>query len=132
MNTIKIASTREVTPEDVWSAFVGAFEGGSNHWLKGAYLMFAECKPARPKVCWYGNENIYEGPFSFKVEYDNPESNEGDLAEKRLSYPEDVERGLTLMAEKSPKHFSDLFDDPDAETYDVLMQYIVLGDVIYG
>ena len=123
--------------ELICNAFAGAFEGGSNYWLQTAELVFATNKPdpAR-KLVWWGHENLYEAPFTFKVQYDDPDSENGEgngEGEKTLSFPEDVQKGLELMAQKAPRHFADLIsENDDAETHDVLMQYIVLGDIVYG
>jgi len=46
---------------------------------------------------------------------------------------ESVEKGLKLMAEKSPKHFSDfLTENEDGYTGDVFLQYCIFGKLIYG
>ncbi len=45
----------------------------------------------------------------------------------------DWEKGLALMAEKSPSHLGDLLaENDDASTADVLVQYAALGSVVYG
>lgn len=129
--------TQEVNPKLIWNAFVGAFEGGSNYWLQTAVLKFADKKPdPAEKLVWYGHESLYEGGFTFEVGYDDPDSDQGEgngEGKKLLSYPDDVQKGLALMAAKSPSHFADLMaENDDATTHDVLMQYIVLGDIVYG
>jgi hypothetical protein len=44
-----------------------------------------------------------------------------------------VRRGLQVMAEKYPRHFSDIVSgDDDATTADVFVQCCVLGEVVYG
>ena len=44
-----------------------------------------------------------------------------------------VEMGLTVMAEKYPKHFADMVsENDDATTGDVLVQCALLGEVVYG
>jgi hypothetical protein len=44
-----------------------------------------------------------------------------------------MERGLQLMAEKSPRHFDDFINESgDSTTSDVMFQYMVMGKVIYG
>ena len=47
--------------------------------------------------------------------------------------PKAVLTGLTIMAEKYPKHWADfLEEDGDNDTADVFIQCCVLGDVVYG
>lgn len=44
-----------------------------------------------------------------------------------------IQRGLTVMQEKYPRHFGNfLNEDDDAETGDVFIQCCLLGDVLYG
>jgi hypothetical protein len=44
-----------------------------------------------------------------------------------------IERGLSIMAEKAPRHFADLLSgNDDAETADVFVQLCTLGEVRYG
>lgn len=46
---------------------------------------------------------------------------------------EAIERGLQLMADKYPRHFSDfLAENDDATTGDVFIQLCVFGEIIYG
>ena len=46
---------------------------------------------------------------------------------------EAVEAGLAIMARKYPRHFLDLaLEQDDAATHDVLLQYVVFGEIIYG
>jgi hypothetical protein len=133
--TIELTIKKTIAPAMICNAFVGAFEGGSNYWLHSAELKFADKKPdPELKLVWYGHDSLYEGDFTFEVGYDDPDEDEGEgNGKKLLSYPRDVTKGLELMAEKSPNHFADLLNEnDDAITHDVLMQYIVLGDIVYG
>ena len=46
---------------------------------------------------------------------------------------DDLKRGLQVMAEKYPKHFSDILNEnSDSITADALIQCSVFGDIIYG
>lgn len=118
----------------------GAFEGGSNYWMQDAILKSSEIAlDPKNNVVWYGHDEIYAGKFSFEVGYDDPDSDEGEgngEGRKIINYPEDIQKGLQLMAEKAPRHWKELADEedgnPDSITYDVAMQYIILGDIVYG
>lgn len=44
-----------------------------------------------------------------------------------------IENGLQLMATKYPKHFADFItENDDNDTADVLVQFALFGDIIYG
>jgi hypothetical protein len=46
---------------------------------------------------------------------------------------ETIAKGLDLMAKNSPWHFANIVNDSgDAETGDVLVQYIAFGEIVYG
>ena len=46
---------------------------------------------------------------------------------------ETMERGLQLMQDNSPRHFNNLVTgNHDAITSDVMMQYMVMGEVVFG
>lgn len=135
---MEIKTKINLSAQAIGYIFCGAFEGGSNYWLHDAELVTSDIKPDPARnLVWYGHDEIFEGGFTFKVGYDDPDEDEGEgNGKKTLRYPEDVQKGLELMAEKAPSHFAELADEdngnPDAITYDVAMQYIILGDCVYG
>lgn len=46
---------------------------------------------------------------------------------------ESLQRGLTIMGEKYPRHMADMLsEDDDAITADVLVQCAVFGEVVFG
>lgn len=60
------------------------------------------------------------------------EDMESDGEVYRLSLPS-IRKGLEVMAEKFPRHWSDFIgENYDMETGDVFLQCCLLGDVIYG
>lgn len=73
-------------------------------------------------------ERWFEHPSEPLEVYDHYEDDQPmDLTKKKLR------RGLQLMAEKHPTHFSDLQkEDYDAITSDVLLQLSLFGELIYG
>lgn len=116
----------------VHNTIVGAFEGGSNHWLHTAKLIEGYRK-LDDNLVWWGHIEVLEQPFKFEVTFDDPNEDEGSATGKRTITNVDLTRALTLMAAKSPRHFSDLVSEgDDAITHDVFMQYLILDDVVYG
>ena len=127
--TVKV----KVSFESIWGAICGAFEGGSNYWLRTAVLKSSEHKPVDKKLVWYGDKKLWTGRYTFLVGYDDPKLDEGNGKGRKLIMESGVAKGLALMAEKSPKLFAELLaGDDDAGTHDVMMQYIILGEIIYG
>lgn len=137
---MEIKATTNLSDKAIGYILCGAFEGGSNYWLRSAELLKSEITPdPANNVVWYGHDEIFAAPFSFEVGYDDPDAeglDDDEPARKIINYPEDIQKGLQLMAEKAPRHWQELADEengnPDAITYDVAMQYIILGDIIYG
>ncbi len=83
---------------------------------------------------WYADEAFIASPdFDFTINYDNPDEGGDERAVKTIARA-DIIKGLELMAAKSPDHWADLISESsaDAVTYDVTMQYIVLGEIVYG
>jgi hypothetical protein len=47
--------------------------------------------------------------------------------------PNDIAKGLGIMAEESPRQFGQfLAGDADDLTFDIALQCVVFGEVIYG
>ena len=60
------------------------------------------------------------------------EGDEGNQDGRKTLENADLPRAVTLMAEKAPRHFADLVGgNPDRITYDVFMQMLVLGEIVY-
>jgi len=135
---MEIKTTSKLSAKAIGYIFCGAFEGGSNYWMQSADLVTSEhTLDPNNNLVWWGHDELYEKPFTFEVGYDDPDQEEGNgEGRKTLSYPDDVQKGLQIMAEKYPSHFAELADEengnPDAITYDVAMQCIILGDLVYG
>lgn len=128
------AVTLAVSPLMIGYALCGAFEGGSNYWLQTAELLFSDF-PKTPGLVWYGADSMFDGEFQFAVGYDDPKLDEGNGKGRKTITRADVIKGLELMAKHSAEHFGDLISlngNSDATTYDVFLQYVVLGEVVYG
>lgn len=133
----KIMVPTEINWDQVANAFVGAVEGGSTDWLN-AFL----CAPdehsqnLRRSIklkhdVWYATPEYWRENGGAVLKYDNP-SDGPDQVERTIG-KHNIIVGLRLMADKSPRHFTDLItENDDAITHDVMVQYIVFGEIVYG
>lgn len=120
----------EITNEQIAGLLITAFEGGSNYWCKIDYE-----KSVKPEVLWkFGYEEVYpriqwplsEGGRIFVTNI------HGDSERGYLDLSS-IKRGLNLMAQDHPRHFSDILkNNEDATTADVFLQCCVFGEVVYG
>lgn len=125
-----ITTTVKLTPQRVSDLFVGAFEGGSNYWMQSANIIVGKERKEKGLV-WWGAPAVFQGDYSFKVSYENPEK--GPTYVSKTLTQDDVAKGAQIMAQKYPEHFADIVqDNEDAITADVFMQCIVLGEIVYG
>lgn len=126
---MEVITTYKIESKDLADLIVTAFEGGSTHWCESAELTLApEYEPTADQlgVVQYSHPQVYDGEYQFKVIYD-------DNQRGKLIGPKEMQIGMELFANKSPKHFWDFIEENyDAETADVFWQYVVLGDVVYG
>ena len=108
-------------------SLTSACEGGSNYWIlkvtKGR-------KPSRETPSDFG---IWSWPVdggSLRV------SPIPEAGAPKATYTLDkaaITRGLTAMAAGSPRHFGNLVGgNDDAETGDVLLQYCLFGEILFG
>lgn len=127
-----VTTTVSITTKQVMDQLCAAFEGGSNYWVMAANpVASAKELDATDKVVWWGHPEFFDGPFSFKIDFENP--NEGPPYIDKTITPVEIAEGLALMAKSSPKHFATLIaDDGDAATADVFLQYVVLGEIVFG
>lgn len=136
----RIRTTATVGWDKITNAIVGAVEGSYSPWLQGfnyersqPSMGLAEAARGGERTVWYNDPAFWIGGGVAQVNYDDPEDEEGNGAGKKDIKRADLSRGLALMAEKSPDHFADLLNEnDDADTHDVFMQYVILGEVVYG
>lgn len=133
----RIRTTATVGWDKITNAIVGTLEGGYSSWLHSFIPDDAElAAKSRGGVhtVWYNDPSFWIGGGTATAVYDNPLRAEGNGGGKMAGIARhDFTRGLSLMAEKSPKHFADLIsENDDALTHDVFMQYVILGEVVYG
>jgi hypothetical protein len=118
-----------VTKQRISDLLCSAFEGGSNYWY-----IIAEC--VEPPVLEFrtSDKTIFK-------HLDYPLNDGGGLLigdqedEDRQPILLDfaaIRKGLTLLAEKYPRHWADfLSENDDASTADVFLQLCLFGEVVY-
>jgi len=83
---------------------------------------------------WYYSERFFSDPdFRFKASFDGNDDEEGSFGSSKEVGLDDVKKALQLMAEHNKDAFRDFVDETDdAGTADVFLQYLFLGEEIYG
>jgi hypothetical protein len=108
---------------------VTAIEGGSNHWCSSVRWVSDQPKPVGEHI-WYSRPEVYAADH-MKLAID--EIIGGRTVETYIVTREGFEKAFRLMAENHPSHFADfLADNEDAETADVFLQLLALGEIVYG
>ena len=137
-NGPRIAMTATVDWSKITNAITGFVEGGMSDWghINASQdensQKLREVARGGEHTVWYNDPSFWIGGGIAEVCYDDPESDEGETKTVQIARA-DLRRGLTLMAEKSPAHFADLLNEnDDAITHDVFLQYVVLGEIVYG
>ncbi len=119
----------EIDPQMVADLMVTAIEGGSNYWVGSITLKDNDGHPNHGQP-WYSDSALYERAFHIEV-YEMDDM--GALTEVHYISQHSMQVGLNAMASKAPGHFANVVSDQwDAETADVFLQYVVLGDIVYG
>lgn len=132
--TITVKVEQEISEQRMIDLICTGLEGGmTSSWL---HLWEKVGGPEQPddKLVWYAQPECYDpGTLKFKVQYDDPDEEEGaGNGEQYFGYSDLVD-GLQLMATKYPRHFGDFMaENDDAVTGDVYIQCVVLKEVIYG
>ena len=129
----KIPTVVEVSEEIIDYALTGAIEGGSNYW----YMIDndkRDLKAESDKEYYIDRLIDYILHKDGEIKIEELPYDESTIPPKQLGVlsKKSIIKGLELMAEKDPKHFQDLLDDADATTYDIFLQYAVMGEVVYG
>ena len=125
---ITVTTTVVVSDQRIQDLLVTAFEGGSNDWyvIKSFNYPKGQTKESLGIEFPHAELPLKEGG-SLTI---------GDLSNKKVNKILDraaIVRGLKLMAEKQPRHWTDFMDEnDDAITADVFLQLAVFGEVIYG
>lgn len=119
----------------------GALEGGSNYWAaikrykirKGLTLKDfkdGEGHMTRPDGEYWPSYLL--APFAKDCGLVIVDREGEDPKEYTLDMPA-MRRGIQVMADKYPRHFSDfLTENDDADTSDVFLQCCLFGEIVYG
>jgi hypothetical protein len=139
MNTIQVQ--QEIPLEKVAGLLCSGFEGGVGYWCQIVDYVSPEIPRSWPVTQKYPNKSVLGGDQIYKhVDYPLLKGGSvkcvAEVEEDSPTYTLDFEavtRGLRLMAEKHPNHYSDFVSERyDSETGDVFIQLCLLGDVLYG
>lgn len=125
MEVLDITVNQKVTvpQERILDLLICGVEGGASYW------MTVEGNWNAGKDGWLENK-ISKGTLNFS---NRQATEEGEGVKIRTIDKLSLEAGLQLMAKKYPKHFNDFMNDnEDADTGDVFLQLVVLGELIYG
>ena len=124
--------TRELSDDHVWTWISMAFEGGSNYWIE-------VCDRYKPSNTLSDDLSALQERNEYNWGHQLPFLEGGAI--ELVTYKDDkftlnrdgITVGLKLMATNSPNHFNDLVDEGgDSITADVLLQYSLFGEVVYG
>lgn len=117
--------TTELRNEAIVDALIGAFEGGSNYWYylpNTDMVEKIEGKALSERITLSALNGAVIPVNDLEMEEDEP---------TLLGYisKENIERGLKLYIEDG-RGFDP--DEMDADDSDVLLQFIVMGEIIFG
>jgi len=78
-------------------------------------------------------EQLGMGTGRYRAVYDLEEGEEGDAGGFNTFNPDDIAKGLGIMAQKSPRQFGYfLLGDADDMTFDTALQYVIFGKIVYA
>lgn len=135
LQTFKVQLTHSISLVRIGDLIVGAFEGGSNYWMRVS-------KREKPETMTFFYDAASIGGESGKVYWhvDYPLNGgsvtisdaEGDMPDGVLN-SSTIQMGLEIMAEKYPWHMQDfLQENDDATTADVFLQCCIYGEIVFG
>lgn len=136
----KVSITVAVDWSHITNAITGFVEARYTAWCRFFYYqrnqpstILADAARDGEHTIWYNDPSFWTGGGLAVVRFDKPDEGEGECTGLMIIGQGELRRGLELMAEKAPRHFADLLsENDDAETHDVFMQMVILGDIIYG
>jgi hypothetical protein len=100
---------------------------GGVYWKSKDYS--GDCPMGHDRQVWYSLPETYEGDFTIDIREWDEDGNERSHIVNRESF----EKAFGEMARRLPSHFADFMaDNEDADTADVFLQLLALGEVIYG
>lgn len=124
----------EISRETLENIFVTALEGGSNYWY---YLTEETCNEVRKAVPNTEEEclsvAIFKAVFDKGISVTVNDAEDEDDVLGVISMETMPERLQHLANDKLAFHLTDEINgDGDAESSDVIFQYIVLNDLVYA
>ncbi len=132
-NRIKVQTTVMCSERDIADLLVTAFEGGSNYWIES--IKSVRIDSTKDSIRTYVDGEQYPWYASFPLNKTGKVIiiAEDDTEAQRVLDRASIEKGLQLMAQKSPKHFADFIDKSyDATTGDVFLQLALFREVVFG
>jgi len=126
---ITITVTKTIEDQIIRDQIITALEGGSNYWY---YLKDLSMLPAKKegealseRIC---RAVLDEGISVPVYDIEDPDGVSIGAIETDL-----IRRGLETMAIDYKSQFNDMLDEVgDADTADVFLQLVVMGDIIFG
>ena len=139
MNTkeITIKTVVDISVHRLQGLLVGAFEQGySWHCIQGLVIPEGHTKEEYRWKDTTGHWSpVYCLPFvdGGGVKIGEDTEDDGTYPVTHILNKEKIEKGLQLMADKYPYHFSHIVNEgDDANTSDVFLQCCLLGELVYG
>lgn len=128
---ITIQITKTISEEVLENIFVTALEGGSNYWFdlkRGSIKKVRELEPEGPLSEAMFRAIMYKGLSLEVIDAEDDEDVIGELSLER------VIEGIKKISNSGDSWAleNELNSSGDANSSDVVFQYIVLGDAVYG
>ena len=132
MMEVTIQAKDQVEEQDVADLLSCAFEGGIGHWA--VIIGYKKPEVIFKWETFEGDDTIYR-----YVQYPMSEGgavilqDSEDSSEKWELTLDKVRSGLSVMANKYPRHYADFINgNADAVTGDVFIQCALFGEVVFG
>lgn len=116
--TYSVTQTHLLTPEQISDLMVTAFEGGIGYWCSAAKPTKIHPTEVNP---WYSDPVVWENDFIITFSVDGKQEVLG---------PQKLIAGLGMLP--GPRIEEIVSENYDAETADVLVQYALFGEIVYG
>lgn len=131
--TMGVTVEMQIAESRIQDMLINGFEGGIGYWATIVEYKLPE-GVEKPRNA-YASVPLMEGGAVILTDREKV-GRGGDLdadAELWTLNRESMIKGLTIMAQKYPRHFANFIDEnDDAETADVFIQCSVMGDIVYG
>lgn len=128
-----MSTTMEILSKDnIKEAISGALEGGSNYWYflpetSINQVRYKVTKEESPYLSEAMGEAVYLGAEILIRDAEDTNEVLGTLS------IESINNGLYRMLSEGRKELNDIRSgNADVETYDVIFQYFVLGEIVFG